>query len=229
MTTKATLSFYVDDIKRWRRSIYTDEEIATNATNDVSYPKWEELENFFSHLLDTKEISQLDKEDKINLLYLFARGWDNAVFLNELTEGRPISSRGNLTDEDFIKIADAATTVTGTDYDDAKASVAMCFRKFEHLILEIENILLKLYADTNEYTKRMALFALAKLGYKDTVTLVERSWTIDDEWHKIGCLHVLAEYLSDSTLLCKYLAEPISEGRQHLADYVQQLKTKNNC
>ena len=35
MTTKATLAFYVDDIKRCRRSIYTDEEIATNATNDV--------------------------------------------------------------------------------------------------------------------------------------------------------------------------------------------------
>jgi hypothetical protein len=229
MTTKATLAFYVDDIKNWRRSIYTDGEIATNATNDVSYLKWDEVEKFFSHLLNTKQISQLDEEDRINLIYLFARGWDNAAFLNELTEDRPISSRGDLTDEDFIKLADTATTISGTEYDDAKSSIAMCFRKFEYLTAEMENILLKLYADSNEYTKKMALFALAKLGYKDTISLVEKSWKIDDEWHKIGCLHVLDENLSDNVLLCKYLEEPVSDSRQHLADYVQQLKTKNNC
>jgi hypothetical protein len=117
--------------------------------------KWNELEDFFSHLLHTKQISQLDEEDRINVIHLFVRGWDNAAFLNELTEDRPISTQGNLTDEDFIKLADTATTVSGTEYDDAKSSIALCFRKFEYLTPEVENILLKLYADINEYTKRM--------------------------------------------------------------------------
>jgi hypothetical protein len=101
-------------------------------------------------LLHTKQISQLDEEDRINVIHLFVRGWDNAAFLNELTEDRPISTQGNLTDEDFIKLADTATTVSGAEYDDAKSSIALCFRKFEYLTPEVENILLKLYADINE-------------------------------------------------------------------------------
>jgi hypothetical protein len=229
MTTKETLAFYVNDFKSWRRENYIEKQIANDLTDDPSYPRWIDLESYFTHLLDTKQISLLDQEDKVNLLYLFARGWDNGSFLNELSESRPISGHGNLTDEDFIRLADTATTLNGTEYDDGKASIAMCFRKFEYLTPEIETILLKLYADTYEYTKRMSLFALAKLGYKDIVSLVEKSWTINDEWHKMGCLHVLDEYVSDKVLLCKYLAELTSDSRQHLADYVQQLKTKNNC
>lgn len=228
MTPKATLAFYVDHFKQWRQQNYTDQQITINATDDPSYPKWNELTNFFSQLLNTKKIALLDKEDKVNLLYLIARGFDCASFLSELNESRPISTYGDLTDKDFISLAEIATTLTGTEYDDAKSSIAMCFRKFDYSTLEIETILLKLYADKNEYTKRMALFALAKLGYKNTTTLVEKSWTIDDEWHKMGCLHVLNEYVKDKFLFEKYLTEAESDKRQHLSGYVQQLRIKNN-
>lgn len=229
MTTKATLAFYVDDFKKWRKENYTDEQIADNVPDDVSYPRWIDLENYFSYLLDTKQISQLDKEDKVNLLYLFARGWDNAAFLNELTEDRPISGRGNLTDEDFIRLAHTATTLSGTEYNDGKASIAMCFRKFEYLTLEIENILLKLYEDNNEYTKRMALLTLAKLGYKGTVALVEKSWTIEHEWHKLVCLSILEEYVKDDALLMKYISEAIHDDRQHLREHALAIKARKNC
>jgi hypothetical protein len=229
MTPKATLAFYVDDFKKWRQENYSEQQISINATDDPSYPKWDDLESYFSHLLDTRQFSQLDKEDKINLLYLISRGFDNAAFLSELTENRPISTRGDLTDEDFIELAKISTFLVGAEYDDGKASIAMCFRKFEYLTPEIESILLNLYADDNEYTKRQALFALAKLSYKGTIALVEKSWSIDDEWHKIGCLSVLDEYINDKTQLTNYLKNAANYGGQDLAEHVQQLRRKNNC
>ncbi len=129
MTNKATLAFYVDDFKKWRRENYTDEQIAKNAVDEPSYPKWNNLGNFFGQLIDTNQISLLDKEDKINLLYLIARDWDTAYLLSDLSENKPISSRGNLTDEDFIDLAKVAVTLTDMEYEDAKSQIALCFRK----------------------------------------------------------------------------------------------------
>lgn len=229
MTSKARLAFYVEDFKNWRRENYTDEQIAGNDFDDPSYPKWNELEDFFSHLLDTGGISRLDEEDKTNLLYLIARGFDNTAFLSELSEERPLSLRGNLKDEDFLDLAKHAATLQGTEYDDAKASLAMCFRKFEYLTSEMVSILLALYNDKQEYTKRMALLSLAKFGYENTLTLVQESWKIEDEWHKMACLSILKEYVKDEVLFAKYAEEAMNDSRQLLREYAQQLQKKNNC
>jgi len=143
-------------------------------------------------------------------------------------ENRPISTCGDLTDEDFIEITKVSTFLVGVEYDDGKASIAMCFRKFGYLTPEIDSVLPYLYADDNEYTKRQALFSLAKLGYKDITALVKKSWLIDDEWHKIGRLIILDEYLKDKTRLINYLKNAEKYGGADLTELVQQLKKKNN-
>ena len=229
MTTKATLKFYVEDFKKWRQENYKNEQIVINATNDVSYSSWDELVNFFGQLLDTKQISLLDKDDKVNLLYLIARGWDNGAFLYELSDQRPISTCGDLSDEDFIELARVAVTLVGKEYDDAKSQIANCFRKLDYLTPEIEGILLKLYGSKEEYIKRQALISLAKLGYKDIISLVEKSWTIGDEWHKIACLNVLDKYVDNKELMNGYLSEAVNSKQKDLSECASELKTKNNC
>lgn len=229
MNNKLFLKESVEDFKAWRKANFTEEEIVLNIVDDVSYPEWEKLQSFFSDLITKNEISQLDYEDKVNLLYLAARGWDCGGFFYELSEQKPISSCGDLTDKDFIEIGKVAISLTGIEFQDAKSQIAICFRKLDYLSEEIETILLSLYNENDEYIKRQSLFSLAKLGYKNINELIDKSWLIDNEWHKIGCLQTIDTYLKDELMLKKFISEVSNDKRKDLREYVKQLTTQNNC
>ena len=228
MTPKVTLQRYVDEFRKWRTDNYSETEVLENQTDDVSFPDWINIQDFFTELLQFGPISNLDRDAKINLLYLTARGWDCGGLLYD-SEKMPISSCGDLSEHDFIDLAKVALTVDGPEYRDAKWLIAYCFGKLSNLSLEIENILLTFYNEEDEYIKRMALFSLAKLSYPGLKVIIKKSWEIDDEWHKIGCLSVLDKYVADKNLLETYLREIEDDQRPDLREYVLALKNKNNC
>ena len=113
----------------------------------------------------------------------------------------------------------------GTEFTDAKSVIAACFSKLNSLSPNAENILLRLYYQDDEYTKRQALFSLAKLGYSDITTLLKKSWAIRDQWHKMGCLHIIQTYLMDEDLLRSYISEVSIEDGEDLLEYIEKVKS----
>lgn len=218
---KTILKNFVSSFKKWLSANYSPQEIYDLEFNDASYPEWRSIEDYFSTLLAAKQIDQLDDEDLAHLLYLIARHWDIGRMIAWLSRAPALSNLGDLSAGDFIILARAVSKLHETEYDDAKSQFAACFeKKFDTLTPEIEDILLDLYHSNNEYTKRLSLLALAKLGYPAIRLLLKQSWeTVDEQYHKIGCLQAIDEYIKDPILLNEYLALAATETGDELKKY----------
>jgi len=219
---KNKLEKYVREFRLWQRENFTSEQIP----DDCAYPFWDEITDFYSELLDKKIISKLDNQDKENLLFLIARNWDIGNMIAWLDSGRSteLSNLGFLSKNDFIILSKSVIHLKDNMYNDAKSQIASSFKKFEKLTDEIEKILLALYNDKDEYTKRLALISLGKLKYKHIEKLIHKSWyTIDDEHHKMACLMILKEHLNNKELLSKYINEALNGKGEYLVDYVKQI------
>ncbi|MDR6969562.1 hypothetical protein J2X31_003595 [Flavobacterium arsenatis] len=227
MTTKDKLRQLVSDFRQWLADNYTSDEIEELRTDDAGYPKWEEITTYFSELIDKKLLRNLDKEDQINLLYLIGRNWDIGNMIAWLSKGTKLSNCGELEKKDFLSLAKTLTELEQPEFNDAKSQIASSFQKFDKLTTEIEEILLKLYNDKDEYTKRLSLISLGKLGFYDIKQLIKQSWeTIEDEHHKIGCLFVIAEYIKDDKLMKHYLQLADKQEGEYLKSYVYELIRK---
>lgn len=219
---KTILKNFVSSFKEWLSANYSQQEIRDLQINDASYPEWRSIEDYFSALLAAKQINQLDDEDLAHLLYLIARHWDIGRMIAWLSQAPTLSNLGDLSADDFIILARAVSKLNGTEYNDAKSQFAACFeKKFDTLTPEIEEILLDLYHSNDEYTKRLSLLALAKLGYPAIRVLLKQSWeTIDEQYHKIGCLQAIDEYVKDPILFNEYLVLAATETGDELKKYI---------
>lgn len=224
---KTILKNFVASFKAWLSANYSQQEIHDLQIDDTGYPYWQSIEEYFSALLAAREINQLDEEDLAHLLYLIARHWDAGRMIAWLSHAPSLSNIGYLLVADFMILAKAVSKRDEVEYNDAKYQFAACFeKKFDTLTPGIESILLDLYYSNDEYTKRLSLLALAKLGYQDIRALLKQSWeTIDEQYHKIGCLQAIDEYVKDPVLLKEYLALASTEVGDELKKYVTRLNT----
>jgi hypothetical protein len=226
MNEKARLAQYVHQFKNWLNENNTPEEIAEDRVDSPSYPEWREIESFFTDLLATGAISNLDKEDQLNLLYLIARNWDIGSMIAWLSQRPVLSNLGDLSRGDFISLALVLVDQKDRAFDDAKSQFAASFSKWGVLDDEVEQILLRFHQEADTYTQRVALQSLAKLKYPAIRSLVEQSWQVDDEHYKITCLHIIDEYMGDKELLRQYLQKAMQSPGNYLADYVEALWQK---
>ena len=226
-TTKDKLRQLVSDFRQWLTDNFTLEEIEELTTDDIAYPKWDEITVYFSELLDKNLLITLDKEDKTNLLYLIGRNWDIGSMIAWLGKETKLSYCGELQKSDFLILAQTLTELEHPEFNDAKSQIVSSFRKFEESTTEIEEILLKFYNDKCEYTKRQSLYALGKFGYYDIRKLIKQSWeTIDDEHHKMGCLYVIDENIKDEKLLKHYLELADKHEGEYLKSYVDKIRSR---
>jgi hypothetical protein len=225
MTSKDTLKELVDEFRKWLADNYSEEEIKDDRVDSPSFNNWNRIEDYFTFLLDNDELKNLDEEDKINLLYLIGRNWDIGNMLAWLSPNSPLSNCGHLKESDFISLARIAKDLHGLEFHDAKSQIIVSFQKFHSLTDDIKNILLDFYETGEEYSKRMSMETLAKLGYEEIRSLVERSWREqDDEHHRMMCLGIIHEYIRDSELLEKYLALAEKDDRQYISAYLKKIK-----
>ncbi len=230
-TTKDKLRQLVSDFRQWLAYNFTLEEIEELRTDDAGYPKWDEITIYFSELLNKKLLTNLDKEDQANLLYLIGRNWDIGSMIAWLSKGTKLSNCGELQKSDFLILAQTLTELKQSEFNDAKSQIVSSFQKFEELTTEIEEILLKFYndSDKDEYTKRLSLVTLGKFKYYDIRQLVKKSWeTIDDEYHKMGCLFVIDEHIKDENLMKHYLELADKQEGKYLKSYVAELRKNKN-
>lgn len=227
MSFKTALSNTVSQFRKWRSDNFSKEEIATNTCDDGAYPGWRKIEDLFKEISKPENFSTLERDDLENVLYLVGRNFDIGSLLHFYDNDEPITPGNVLLQEHFLQLAKAATAVSGPGYDDAKSVVAACFQKLDHLSHEAEEILLALYNDDHEYTKRMALLSLGKLGYGQIRTLLAQSWEIQDQWHKMACLSVVHKYLKDRVLLEEYLNKASKEQDEELLGFAQKIRSDN--
>ncbi|NOW94772.1 hypothetical protein [Mucilaginibacter sp. SG564] len=224
---KTILRDFVRAFKKWLSAHHTPQEIQDLHFDDTSYPDWKSIENYFSGLLAAQQINQLDDEDLANLLYLIAGHWDVGRMIAWLSAAPELSNIGHLSIDDFLILARAVSKLHGAEYNDAKSQFASSFKKQDKLTPETEDTLLELYFCSDEYTKRLSLLSLAKLGYPDIRELLKQSWEmVDEEYHKIGCLQAIDEYIKDPVLLNEYLALTATETGDELQKYVAYLKNR---
>ena len=226
---KTILRDFAGAFREWRAANHSPQEIRDEQTDDAGYPEWRPVEEYFSALLRAGQISRLDEEDLSHLIYLIARHWDVGRMIAWLSRAPALSNLGDLQVSDFMILARAASRLKGPDYDDAGCQFAACFeKKFDTLTPEIAAILLDLYQRNDEYTKRLSLLALAKLGYPGIRELLRQSWeTVDEQYHKIGCLQAIDEYVKDPRLLDEYLALAATETGDELKKYVTWLGNRS--
>jgi hypothetical protein len=223
---KRRLEELVEKFQNWLNENYTIEQIQELLTDDCSFPFWNEITELYSTLLEEKLITQLDTNDKNHLLYLIARNWDIGDMISWLSSDsiKELSNLGHLTREDFIILAKSVIKLRGNEYNDAKSQIASSFRKFDRSTIEIEYILLELYNDKDEYTKRQALLSLGKFKYENIEKLIAKSWNIiNDEHHKMACLNILKDYLNNTKLLKKYVQLALTEKGKYLVEYANDI------
>jgi hypothetical protein len=229
MTSKETLKELVSEFRKWLADNYSEEEIKDDRVDSPSFNNWKRIEDYFTFLLDNDELKNLDKEDKINLLYLIGRNWDIGNMLAWLSPNSPLSLCGSMKESDFISLARVAKDLHELEFHDAKSQVIVSFQKFNSLTDDIKHVLLDFYETGEEYSKRMSMETLAKLGYNEIRSLVERSWREqDDEHHRMMCLGIINEYIKDTDLLKKYLTMAEMDNRQYISGYVKTLKENKN-
>lgn len=227
MTSKLKLKELVSDFKKWLSDNYSDEEIKDDRVNSTNYENWKQIEDYFALLLKEDKLKDLEEDDRINLLYLIGRNWDIGRMLAWLSPNAPLSHCGELKQSDFILLAKTIKDFHEAEFQDAKSQIIVSFQKFPQLTDEIKNILLDIYETGDEYSKRMSMQTLRKLGYSDIRALVGRSWTEqDDEHHKMMCLGIINEFIKDTELLNKYLKMAELDDRSYITNYVQELKRK---
>lgn len=224
---KAHLKKLVSKFKKWISDNYDDEAIKNQLIDDPGYPNWEEIEHYFREILKNNRLKDLDKEDRINLLYLIARNWDLGSMIGWFSAAKPLSHCGDLSDEEFIDLAKIVAGLNLPEFNDAKSQFASSMKKLGKLTPEIEEILLQIYENGDEYSKRHALISLAKLGYKKTKDLVKKSWeNEDEEHHKMACLEIIKEDLKDLEMLQEYLEKSSTDKRQYISEFVKKLKVE---
>jgi hypothetical protein len=230
MTIKEQLKQFVSDFRKWLAKNYSEEEIKDDRVDSPSYNNWKEIEEYFTFLLKEDKLKTLDDEDKVNLLYLIGRNWDIGNMLAWLSTDSSLSHCGHLKESDFVSLANVVKNLHTLEFQDAKSQIIVSFKKFSHLTDEIRSILLDIYETGDEYSKRMSLETLGKLGYQEIKSLVERSWREhNDEHHRMMCLEVINNYIEDETLLYKYIKIAEQDNRQYISSYIRELnKTRAN-
>jgi hypothetical protein len=216
--------FFVAAYRSWLATRWTPAEIAECAFDDAGYPHWRAIEAYFQAILRTDALTTLSHEDQADLIYLIARNWDIGSMTAWLSNQPNLSNLGQLKKGDLLKLARTALRLPGREYWDARSQFAKLLGKLT-LTPEVEELLLGFYEAPEEYTKRIALLSLGKLGYPNIRALLERSWEIEEEHHRIGCLALIHDHIRDEALLRKYLDLAAGDARPYIARYVAQLNS----
>ena len=223
-----TLASFVAKFKQWLAIGYSRQEIDQLQTDDAGYPGWAEIDDHFALLLAHDRVADLSRAEQVDLLYLIARNWDIGTMIAWLSpEEIPLSNDGFLKPDDFLRLAITLITLSQGEFRNAKSQFAVAGRKLGALSPRLEQVLLALFNDPDEYVKTSALAPLDKLAYAGLPGLLEQAWeVVKDEHSKIACLRTVEQYSQGKGLLQHCLALAATLPGDYLADYVAAARQK---
>jgi HEAT repeat protein len=180
---------------------------------ECNYPDWEPLHAAVLEFLNCRPVVAWSAQEREAVLYTLAR--DNEIqYL-----AREIRKRGPAT---LLRLAQEATR---TGEGDAKWQLAEQLGQLQTDGSAAEPILLQLAGDENEYVRRRALMALARLGSSAVEELGLREWQRpheDQQWMRMAVLWSL--HRVGSPLLPGLLEEAERDSRTYLRDFAERVR-----
>ncbi len=202
----AILKIEVEKFRSWASSYPED---TRSGEWECDYDGWSSLNSAFLNFIESKSPSELSDTEIDDLNYVIAR--DNEI--EDLIEA--VAQKKEL-------FALLLSHVIDSTENDAKwqFAVAIGQNTLSHNLAE--ESLLKLVNDGHEYTRRMALQSLGKIGSDKTENLCIKAWETNLEYQRIMALCVLKEI--NSKELEKYLDLALMDGRKYIVQNAKEIK-----
>ena len=202
----STLKIEIEKFRSWASDYPQD---TRSGEWECDYEEWSSLNAAFLSFVENKVPSELTKTEVADLVYVIAR--DNEI--EDLIEAVALN-------EELFKLL--LSYVLHSTEADAKwqFAVALGQNTLNHAIAE--DALLKLVNDADEYTSRMALQSLGKIGSAHAENLCVKAWDSNREYQRIMALWVLKEI--DSKELTKYLELALVDDRKYVVQNANEIK-----
>lgn len=176
---------------------------------ELEYDGWPQLYSAFEALTENVWCRQWDKTMLADIVFSVARDNEIGHLLQVV--------RKDLTN--FLCLASRAVD-THEVY--AKSQLAAELGRIGAVSPQIEEVLWLYAHDADEYVSRLAMSALADVGSKRVINLVQHAWETGHEQQRMAVLYVL--WRVSSPLLGYYLRLAELDGRPYLLNYVAQVR-----
>ena len=201
----------VQDFKQWASNYFPENRFGEW---ELDYPDWECLYKVVLDFLATHQsINEWSTEDIDLVLYALARDNECQHIASQLCECYP---------DTLIQLAMLSIKLGEPD---AKWQLAQELGQVQLETEKIEIILVELAHDSDEYVRRQALMALARIKSGFTEDLVLKSWHQPHEnqaWSRMAVLYCLNEINSSHFESLRLEAE--LDSRPHLSEYAKKAR-----
>ncbi|HEX4125191.1 MAG TPA: hypothetical protein VHY37_10735, partial [Tepidisphaeraceae bacterium] len=180
---------------------------------EVDYADWGPLYGAVLQLVGQKGFNSWSSEEQGAVLYAIARDNEAQYLSREIRERAP---------DLLLELAQASIS---TGEPDAKWQFAEELGRLDRLSARVEQLLLILAVDGNEYDRRLLLGALARIGSSATERIALDEWRRPDEsqeWARMMALWALHRVRSPHLNQLLSLGE--GDARPYLANYAAKLR-----
>lgn len=198
--------FEVQRFRLWTATIPTERQFAEW---ECDYPEWPSAYAAASDFLTEVHTEELAAEIINQLLYIIAADNECWIIVGEVAKYP----------EKLLYLAQAAI---GSSYANAKWQFAVELGNLTVHKSEAERILFAFAKDEDEYTRRQALSALAKLGSPLVSELIESAWSSNHQYQRMTVLSALHKIASPE--LEKYLTLAELDGREYLVTWAARIR-----
>jgi hypothetical protein len=197
----------VQEFRRWAATVPVKKQQVLEWECD--YPGWNQLFQACTNFIETVDVKKLTQETLDAILFVTTA--DNGCQL--------IAATIAAYPEKLLYLAQAALR---SSYVDAKWQLAIELGEISVHQSEAEHLLCLFFRDEDEYTRRMALGALAEIGSSQIEALVEQAWASEHEYQRIMALSALHKV--GSPQLEKYLALAEIDGREYVVGMAARIR-----
>lgn len=197
----------VELFRAWARSSDSEPRFAEW---QLDYTQWESIYAAATVFLTAVPVAAWNARNIGALLDIIEADWDIQQVAGSLAQ-HP---------DKLLRLAELA--LHETSHADAKWQLALELGPLAPRSTEAERLLLAFAHDEDEYTRRRALGALAKIDSPHVAGLIEPAWSSGDEYQRMMALFALAK--TSSPDLGKYLQMAEADGREYLLAYAAKIR-----
>jgi hypothetical protein len=203
MVNDEQLVEFVDIFKKWINQNYSNR--SSNAGADLIYfpdDFWGVIYTYVGAIFD-RGLQNCSTKDLENILYLIARNYRISKLLNWQLNST-LSKVGNLSETDFLLLAQTTQNLNCEEYDDAYRQIITILKTYHsNRFLEfIPKFMDKAYYSTKcNFVKIKALSHFVSIYHPNYPTMIKEAWTTGNEWVKYSILSEVSPLVSKSEIV----------------------------